>query len=387
MRKKVLFVIDSLRCGGAEKSLISLFPLLNQEKYEIHLWMLYRGGDFEKLLPSHVKIEESPSYSDFEQIRRKLHMAYYSVLFRFLNIIGKHQHSAETLWKCIGNTYKVPSESYDVAVAYQQGLPTYIVAQKIKTKKRIAWINADIFSAGYDVDFNASFYDKMDAIVPVSQELEVILNAKYPQYSNKYYCIYDILNPTMIKRQSLMSVGDMHGEGERKILVTTARLSAVKNHKLAIEAAKILKERGFDFVWLFIGEGEERQHIEEFIQKYDLHEEVRLLGVRTNPYPYMASCDVYVQTSIFEGYGLTVAEAKILERPVVSTNFDVVYGQIVHGENGLIAEMTAESVADNIIRLLEEPNLRNHIIANLRKEKNTTYITEEEKVERLLDDN
>ena len=107
--------------------------------------------------------------------------------------------------------------------------------------------------------------------------------------------------------------------------------------------------------------------------------------MKTNPYPYMACCDVYVQTSLFEGFGLTIAEAKILGRPVVSTNFDVVHDQITHGENGLIADMTPESVAENIIRLFEDDDLRNHIIANVKKEENTTYISEVEKVEKLLD--
>ena len=101
----------------------------------------------------------------------------------------------------------------------------------------------------------------------------------------------------------------------------------------------------------------------------------------------MAQCDVYVQTSSFEGYGLTIAEAKILGKPVVSTNFDVVHDQIKHEHDGLIAEMTPESVADNILRLINEKDLRNRIIASVNKEKNTTYMTEVEKVEKLFDAN
>lgn len=106
-----------------------------------------------------------------------------------------------------------------------------------------------------------------------------------------------------------------------------------------------------------------------------------------NPYPYMARCNVYVQTSSYEGFGLTIAEAKILGKPVVSTNFDVVHDQLVHEQNGLIADMTPESVADNIIRLVVDENLRNSIISNLKNETNTTYVTEVEKVEKLLDAN
>ena len=148
-----------------------------------------------------------------------------------------------------------------------------------------------------------------------------------------------------------------------------------------------MKERGVEFVWFFIGDGEERLNIENLIKIYNLQKYVILLGERTNPYPYMAQCDVYVQTSSFEGYGLTIAEAKILGKPVVSTNFDVVHDQIKHEHDGLIAEMTPESVADNILRLINEKDLRNRIIASVNKEKNTTYMTEVEKVEKLFDAN
>ena len=107
--------------------------------------------------------------------------------------------------------------------------------------------------------------------------------------------------------------------------------------------------------------------------------------MQTNTYPFMANCDIYVQTSSFEGFGLTIAEAKILGKPVVSTNFDVVHDQITHEQNGLIAEMAAEALADNILRLLKEDSLRIRIVDNVKKEHNTTYFTEVKKVEQLLD--
>ena len=108
-----------------------------------------------------------------------------------------------------------------------------------------------------------------------------------------------------------------------------------------------------------------------------------MLGFKDNPYPYMAKADIYVQTSSFEGFGLTVAEAKILHRPVVSTNFDVVYDQITDCENGLITEMTPESVASKIMELLQNEELRRHIVSNLEQETNTTSITEVEKFHAL----
>ena len=94
--------------------------------------------------------------------------------------------------------------------------------------------------------------------------------------------------------------------------------------------------------------------------------------------------DVYVQTSSFEGFGLTLSEARILHRPVVSTNFPVVYNQIRDGENGLIAEMTAESVAEKVMLLIHDEELRNRLIEATKQEVNMTSITEPKKVMALL---
>ena len=109
-----------------------------------------------------------------------------------------------------------------------------------------------------------------------------------------------------------------------------------------------------------------------------------MVGQQTNPYPYFAQCDIYVQTSSFEGFGLTLSEAKILHKPIVTTNFPSAYDQIVDEENGLIADMTPESVAEMIIRLIENPTLKNRLIENTGKEENRTAETESEKVNRLL---
>jgi len=135
-----------------------------------------------------------------------------------------------------------------------------------------------------------------------------------------------------------------------------------------------------------VGEGSERAKLQRLITDYKLEGNVIILGYKENPYPYMANCDVYVQTSISEGFGLTIAEAKLLGKPIVSTDFKVVHDQLTHGENGLIASMNPESVASNIHLMIENEELRNKIVNNLKKENNDTYHKEVIKVENLLDE-
>lgn len=386
MKKRVLFIIDSLTCGGAEKSLVSLLPLLNQEKYELSLWTRSPGGAFASLVPKHVHIINQPEYTIFEHLKFKLGGILYSIMFRWNKFIGKNEHASETLWECQGWAMKVPEGNWDVVVAYQQGIPTYLVATKMSGCKRLAWINANIFNASYNPTFNAKMYERMDRMCSVSEELHQILLQRYPQLSSKFTTIYDILNPKIIRRQAEEAIPEQDYNAKPCIL-TVGRLVPPKNHALAVEAAKVLRDRGVDFCWFFIGEGSERDNIEELIKKYRLEHYVVLLGLRTNPYAYMKRCDVYVQSSAFEGFGLTIAEAKILGKPVVSTNFDVVHDQLRHLRNGWISEMNPEALADGIMHLLNDHSLRKAIVSEVEKEENMTYITEVGKIEQLLDEN
>ena len=382
MKRRILFIIDSLNCGGAEKSLISLLPLLDYDRLDVSLLIFRRGGVFEKYIPSQVRVIGHDLYGNgfMDGIRRISHQVKFSYQLRY----GKKRHGAETHWRAMSRAIKPLKGKYDAAVAYQQGMPTFFLATNIEADKKIAWINADVFEAGYQMDYCKRFYDQMDAIVAVSQKLLEKLSTQTPWMKDRLHCIYDIINPDVIRHLAQEMVHDMIPAGGEISIVTVGRLTRPKNHLMAAEAARILKEKGQNFKWYFVGEGEMRQQIEERISELELQDNVVLLGMKENPYPYMAKADIYVQTSTFEGFGMTIAEAKILHRPVVSTNFDVVYDQITDRENGLIADMTPERVASKILELIQNKELRSHIVSNLEKEINTTSITEVGKFHALI---
>lgn len=385
MKKKILFVIDSLTCGGAEKSLVSLLPLLSEEKYELSLWMRHSGGDFESLVPEYISIVKAPEYSFVENLKFFVGRITYSCILRMLRFIGKKEHGAETLYKCQGWAMKVPKGQWDVVVAYQQGVPTYLVADHFSGAKKLAWVNADIFKAGYNPKFNKRFYDKVDFICPVSDLLHTKMNKRMPMFAEKYRTIWDVINPNVTRQLAKESAPRLKTSKDEYVFVTTGRLVPPKGHDIAIEAAAELKRLNVKFKWYFIGEGAERQNIEQLIQENDVADNVKLLGLHTNPYKFMAQADVYVQTSKHEGFGMTIGEAKIVGLPVVSTNFDVVYNQITHEQNGLISEMNGKSVANAIYRMITDSVLRERIIEAVRNENNTTYLTEAAKVEKMFD--
>lgn len=379
--KQILFVIDSLGCGGAEKSLISLLPLIDYKNYNVDLLIVSRGRVFEKYVPMQVHIVPRITYNSF---LKRVGQICFSLQLR----LNKTIHPAEIMWKCMNKSIMPYNRVYDVAIAYQQGFPTFFVSQKVTAKKKIAWINADVYKAGYDMNWCRQFYKKMDHIILVSSLLKDKLCDKLPEFKDKYHCVYDVINPELI-----CSMAEDDDEDLRYFdhtvynIVTVGRLVPPKNHILAVDTAAILDKKGINFKWFFVGEGEMRKSIEKRISENCLEEKVILLGMKENPYPFIKKADIYVQTSTFEGFGLTIAEAKILGKPIISTNFDVVNNQIKDGENGLIAHMTPNSVSAQILRLIKDSNLRDSLASKAGSEKNFTSITEPQKVMQLFYDN
>lgn len=383
MKKRLLFIIDSLNCGGAEKSLISLLPLLDYERLDVNLLIFRRGGVFEKYLPQQVHVINHDLYGKgfIDKLYRGIHQLGFSYNLRY----GKKRHGAETHWRTMHKSVKPLDGKYDAAVAYQQGMPTFFLATMVDATQKIAWVNADVFAAGYNMNYCKQFYDKMDNVVAVSEKLSDKLSRNAPWLKGKLHCIYDIINPDIVNQLAQESVNDMPLKKGDMSIVTVGRLTRPKNHLLAIETARVLRDKGMNFKWFFVGEGEMRPTIEERIKEMGLGQNVFLLGLKENPYPYMFNADIYVQTSTFEGFGMTIAEAKILHRPIVSTNFDIVHDQISDHQNGLIAEMTPESVANCIIELSCDKRLKDTIVENLGNEMNSTSVTEPAKFMRLID--
>lgn len=369
MKKSILFVINSMGCGGAEKSLLVLLSLLDYSKYDVTLQMFRRGGMFEKLLPPEVHVRKELDYTafcsqsmakqmlsfDFRRIAARVRT---SLFLRSNAKKGYPLHDAQAYWKYSAAAYDPLPERYDVAIAWGQGTPTHFVAEKVRAQKKFAWVNADYENVGHNKDFDRRYYAAFTEIICVSNRLCLTLQKVFPEYAAKMTTIYDINNPATIFAMANQPCS-LTNEGNLT-LVTVGRLVPQKGYDIAAKAAWLLKKRGVRFRWYVVGGGDS-EPIEKDIAQYGIRDCFTLLGARANPYPYMKAADIYVQTSKFEGYCLTLAEARMLNIPCVTTNFDVVYAQMIDGDNGLVVEMSAEAVADGIIRLATDQELYQHI--------------------------
>lgn len=381
MKKNLLFVIDSLHCAGAEKSLISLLSLIDYTKYNVDLQLFGYGGILESLIPSDVNLLRPLKYTEFTGISLKEGILYSIKNLNFKLLQSRLQYSiklrkgkfnnsqlARLFWQSASKSIEYNAKKYDIAISYAQGIPTFYVAEKVKSDKKFAWVNTSYNLLEEDKIFQRQYYDKYDKIVAVSDSAKDIFLNTFPCYRDKAQIIYDINNYELIYNMSLLNESYSDSFDGLRIL-TIGRFDKGKRYDIAIDACEFLKKRNIKFKWYVLGEGALREEIEKNIEDKNLKDDFILLGVKSNPYPYIKDCDIYVQTSEFEGFGLAIAEARMLNKPVVTTRFDAVFNQMVQRKNGLVVDINAEAVTNGIEEIVKDYELKNNIINYLKIEK------------------
>lgn len=378
MKKKLLVCIDSLVAAGAEKSLITFLSVLDYSCFEVDLQLFSYGGEFERYIPKEVNLLPPFEYTrflekgilsqllsfDFKKLWARVK---YSVAIRHCN--SYHMDKARVYWKCVSSCIPKSPKVYDIALGYAQCIPTFYVVDKINAKQKWAWVNVSYRPTGINYSFQDRFYGAVDHIVTVSDSAYDVFTKVYPQYKNKMLVLWDMLDASFIHKMSEIEKEDKM-DLSVPCLLTIARLNKPqKGYDISLEACKILRDRGIKFKWYAIGRGSYREEMEKYIAENHLEDTFILLGTTPNPYPYIKDATLYVQTSRHEGYGLSIAEARILNTPVVTTEFDAVYNQMVQGKNGLVVPQDPTSVADAVEQLLTDKEAYNSIVAYQQQEK------------------
>ncbi|SDN22217.1 glycosyltransferase [Alkalicoccus daliensis] len=371
MKKKLLFVIDSLACAGAEKSLVTLLNLINYEKYEVDLQLFNYGGELEELVPKQVNLLPPLQYMDHVKknlwnslISSPLTHSMARIQYSYKLRLKKSDNitKARLFWKSASKVISENPVLYDSAIAYAQGVPTFYVSEKVNALKKLAWVNVSYYLKGENKIFQEKHYNKFDAVVTVSGTTKDIFTQNKLNIKGDLKVIYDINNPKMISKMADNGEGFQDKYKGIKIL-TIGRLAKQKGYDIAMEACSRLKKGGLNFRWYVLGKGPLESEIKSRIKELNIEKEMILLGVKSNPYPFIKEADIYVQTSRFEGFGIALAEARMLNTPIVTTRFDAVESQMKHNENGIIVDIDPEAVYFGIKKLVEEPALREKIIS------------------------
>ena len=379
MKKKILFVIPSLDAGGAEKSLINLLNVIDYSLFEVDVLVFHGKGIFLKSIPKSVKLitiygdfvdfSESIFISVSEFLKQgKFTLAMHRILFFLKNKIEKNTSKAEQVsWKHISKAIPDLTKEYDVAIGALEKSSIYYVVEKVKAKTKIGWIHTNYSNSGMQKDFDLPFFEKLNYLVTISEECKDDLNRNFPNLKDKIKVIHNIVSPKLIKELSEEKIVDSKFDSTALSILTIARLSKEKGIDLALEAALQLVKTEKSFKWYVIGDGGERDSLETKIKEYQLENSFILLGLKANPYPYLKQSFLYVQPSRYEGKSLAIDEAKILAKPIITTNYPTAKDQIDNGVNGIICEMNPMALAQQILALKENPNLIEKFIFNLKE--------------------
>ncbi len=367
--------MPDLGSGGAEKALITILNLFDYSRYDVDLFLFRKQGLFLHDVPAQVHITSGgKDYELFDgrasaciktNIKR-LNFSSAANRIKYSKAIGSGNKTA--VWSCIKKALQKIDKHYDVAVAYLEGNSVYYCVDCVDADKKIGYVHNDYNKLGLDKNFDRPYFEQLDYLVSVSDECVNVLKENFPDLKPKIKLMLNIVSPSMLDSLGRESAAEYKNTNS-KILLTVGRFSAQKGYDMAVEAAKILSDKGLDFKWFAIGKGDLQNQISENIKQLGIEDKFILLGERANPYPYINHCDIYVQPSYFEGKSIAVDEAKIFAKPIVCTKFPTVYDQLEDNATALLAEINAESIAEKIETLLNSDELCKALSENLKKEK------------------
>lgn len=250
----------------------------------------------------------------------------------------------------------------DVEVAFAEGFATRLLAHSTnKRAKKIAWVHCDmkanhwtesLFKPGIEAKLYARFND----IITVSETARKSFSEVFPGITASN--VHVLLNPVdaahVLRLASEPFSGNMSKNNLR--LVAVGRLTPVKAFDRLVRIVSKLRQKAYEVELWIAGAGEERLKLEALIKDLDLEPYVKLLGFRQNPYKYMAQCDLFVCSSLSEGYSTAVTEALILGLPVVTTDCSGMRELLDKGPCGIITENNEEALLEAIENVLDNPD-------------------------------
>ncbi len=370
-KRNVLFVAHHLTVGGVQKSLVSALNAIDYESNNVTLYLRKNRTDLLPYINRNVKVIINDDTRHYYRTPRAILYQFSCLLARLLHNKSLEQKRKDGLADYIRKRqmeYEYASffadSSYDIAISYVQGVTTEFVSQYVSAKKKVTFYQVSTDEAH---DIHERTLPCFDQIVVEHAEIKNSLSEWYRGIvdPNRIFILENYVDVDLLRRQG--SEFTIERVGNRPIICSCGRFAGIKGFDLAVNAARILRQRGHEFLWYVVGDGPERPNIEKIISDYRLQDCVKLTGMLTNPYPYIMGCDIYVQPSKEEGLSIAMLEALLLERPMVTTKTVGGCTMVVDGQNGVLTEINAESLADGIERLLKESQLRERIQNELKQ--------------------
>lgn len=358
--KKILFFTNGLYGGGAEKVLQILLQHIDKSKFEITLYSL-KQEKLNTLYPKNIIYRYIfSSYPEQSSFLRK-----FLVKCKNKILLWIYYHCSPRIF------YKLSIKgSYDTEVAFIEGYATRIISgSSNQGSKKIAWVHTNLeinhwTAIAFQNNEEEEVYTKFDQVISVSQSVQTTTEKLFKNINNSI-TLYNPIDANNIIELSSQFV-PFNKSSQRIRLVSVGRYVQPKAfYRLVSITARLITEGYGIELWL-VGEGEQRILLEEQIEKLNLKDRVFLTGFQNNPYPYIKNADVFVCSSLTEGYSTVVTEALILECPVVTTDCSGMSELLLKGECGIITENDEDALYKGIKLYLDSPSTQQRLKRNIR---------------------
>ena len=350
--KRILFVLPSLGVGGMERALITIANQLSDHGYEVTVCILDDITDLSDELDKRVRLLHKPYKSHLGQkipfIRHKL----------YDDGMWEKRATPRQLYQ-----YYVGDERFDVEIAFFKGRAVKIISGSTnRNAAHLAWVHNDYRKVGgYQSCFKNKrqvyeAYTRFDRVVCVSQQAREGFIEAVGDTGNTV-TVYNMLPVSRIKALSDEKAEFDIRRGRLHLVIIARLLDEAKGQLRLVNAVSRLHDEGYDISLAIVGGGADEQRIRDRIKHRSASSYITMTGSQRNPYPYIKEADLLVCASYYEGFNLTVAEALILDTPVLSTDCTGPNEILDGGKYGMIVENSGEGLYQGLKTLQDNPDM------------------------------
>lgn len=352
--KDVLFIMESLDGGGAEKALIEYLKNFDYTRYRVSLCLLFYQGLYLKDIPENVTV--IPLYTQNNSFRRKS--------FRYYR---KYHNS----WLMSFQIRRKLQRHYDTIISFMEGWPLLFHSFVMKRADRnVTWVHRDLLNyptsdCFYSSSLERKCYEDVDCIIFVSNTAKENFDKLYLVNTPKK-CLYNVVDAKEIKEKA----GEENVAGNVFTITSIGSLYKVKGYDRLLRVAKMLKNNGYFLSFQILGCGSELDNLLTLRNELGVEEEVLFLGFEENPYPYLKKSDLFVSTSLSEGLSYVICEAFVLGIPVVATETAGAIELLDNGKYGILTGQDDISIYEGLRKLIDNEELRDeyHLKSLIRAE-------------------
>ena len=354
---KLLFRHRSMEMGGVEKVMLSIVNNLNPEKFEITVCLNLNQGELRNEFPPHIrKLYLAEGKEDFSKniILQKIQ------LYQRKKKLEKLRKNPEIIDKQHLKKY------FDIEIGMTYNDFESVLNSSNKNSKKIGWFHSEINVPGLKplLPEILKQFPQFDVMVYCSQKIKDLLHIHHPDLHFPREKV--IINAISLEEIKVKAAEKIEPFSEKPSFVSVGRLHYRKGYHKLIEAHTKLIREGHDHQILIVGEGEHRQNLEKLIKENKVERTFILLGNKMNPYPYIKNADFFILPSESEAWPLVIAEALILQKPIIATDTGDVSMMIAPEKTGILIPYKVEEMYYSMKRFLTDKPLISEIKSNLQ---------------------